>query len=37
MGCGGVLEQVVNGGECFFKYVFYEVGEGSRIQFWYDP
>ena len=24
------------GGECFFKYVFYEVGEGNRIWFWYD-
>ena len=36
MGCGGVLEQLVTSGECFFKCLFYEVGKGNRIQFWYD-
>ena len=32
--CG--LWSIKAGGVCFFKYVFYEVGEGNRVWFWYD-
>ena len=32
--CG--LWRIKAGGVCFFKYVFYEVGEGNRVWFWYD-
>ena len=32
--CG--LWSIKAGGVCFFKYVFYEVGEGNCVWFWYD-